>query len=619
MCTTESNNGSQFKDSHNGIHGGASFRTTKTKVFRKFILYCVLLLPLFLMYSRVFEPIAVPNLPDGEKKKKNATKSPQSHPLDKSKKEDSIAQSNKIQVEIDPTPEASGELVIVDANSTDSNSTNSTESDDYLCLNNPTFRFRDFEDRDCKWVASRPDERCRGRVKLKKHVTTFWCPRACMECPDETSCSDKLNFGWNWSPEFDCKWIKRPINKPYCDKMWLNESVSSFWCPEACQAVDSCQYEVAKRWNKKWNTTIVYLKDIDDHQQLEYAGLRGIAGSRGQCKCGLEGFSAEEFATVNWTNVGSVIINVTVASQYHSLLDSIPSSVTKIMQWREAFFEAPPQHVQDKFYIVMGTHFTDAMLNPFHYPENFERILPIVENPFSNRSRTAILLSSHCNTNETRFRDKFVAELEKHLDLEIYGKCGKKVYDIAPPKQARDFEESVVSGRKIKFSGKLYRQQLKEFYSNFKFFLAVENTGTKGYVSEKIFNALGSGAIPVYLGASRINEFPKLDGKNKWFINARDFPSVKALADYLNEVASDESKFLEYQQWHSYAQTNNSEFMPNAPANMKECMDILNTYRRKENRHRLVCKLCDADYLEEVRQRERETVEYINYPPSWEI
>ena len=84
-------------------------------------------------------------------------------------------------------------------------------------------------------------------------------------------------------------------------------------------------------------------------------------------------------------------------------------------------------------------------------------------------------------------------------------------------------------------------------------------------------------------------------------------------------MASDESKFLEYQQWHAYAQTNNSEFMPNAPANMKECMDILNTYRRKENRHRLVCKLCDADYLEEVRQRERETVEYINYPPSWEI
>jgi hypothetical protein len=72
--------------------------------------------------------------------------------------------------------------------------------------------------------------------------------------------------------------------------------------------------------------------------------------------------------------------------------------------------------------------------------------------------------------------------------------------------------------------------------SRYRFTLAFENTIGSDYVTEKFFQPLRVGSIPVYLGAPNIDEFSPGDDA---FINAADFGSAKELADYLMSADDD--------------------------------------------------------------------------------
>ena len=78
------------------------------------------------------------------------------------------------------------------------------------------------------------------------------------------------------------------------------------------------------------------------------------------------------------------------------------------------------------------------------------------------------------------------------------------------------------------------------------FHLAFENQNTNDYITEKLWLALQSGTIPVYLGASNIDEhfFP-----NHSFIKVDDFASTIELAQYLNKVANNETLYNSYHAW----------------------------------------------------------------------
>lgn len=68
---------------------------------------------------------------------------------------------------------------------------------------------------------------------------------------------------------------------------------------------------------------------------------------------------------------------------------------------------------------------------------------------------------------------------------------------------------------------------------DFRFTLAFENAVETDYVTEKFFEPLMVGTIPVYLGAPNVEEFaPGAD----CYIDARQFPNPKDLAAYLQTV-----------------------------------------------------------------------------------
>jgi len=75
--------------------------------------------------------------------------------------------------------------------------------------------------------------------------------------------------------------------------------------------------------------------------------------------------------------------------------------------------------------------------------------------------------------------------------------------------------------------------------SHYKFYLAFENLPVLDYVSEKVFEGLFAGTVPVYRGSPTIAKFMP---SNDSFIDASGMTPAQ-LAALLKDIGSDEKKY----------------------------------------------------------------------------
>jgi len=141
-----------------------------------------------------------------------------------------------------------------------------------------------------------------------------------------------------------------------------------------------------------------------------------------------------------------------------------------------------------------------------------------------------------------RFRDRwFWSELYKERlaairhfarcpDFDLYGHGWSDVSGLA----TRD--AAAVSRS---YRGELPALGKREALSRYRFAICFENTRFAGYVTEKVFDALAAGCIPVYLGAPDIEQYVP-EGV---FVDARRFRSYGALEKRLRGMASGEAEW----------------------------------------------------------------------------
>jgi hypothetical protein len=79
-----------------------------------------------------------------------------------------------------------------------------------------------------------------------------------------------------------------------------------------------------------------------------------------------------------------------------------------------------------------------------------------------------------------------------------------------------------------------------ETMRNYKFAFCFENTIFPGYVTEKIFDALMNGTVPIYLGAPDIADFVDQEA----FIDFRKYDDLERLHEYLKTMTEDEYQKL---------------------------------------------------------------------------
>jgi hypothetical protein len=87
--------------------------------------------------------------------------------------------------------------------------------------------------------------------------------------------------------------------------------------------------------------------------------------------------------------------------------------------------------------------------------------------------------------------------------------------------------------------------------AGYKFTLAFENACGQDYVTEKFFDPMTVGSVPIYLGAPNIKDFAP--GKC-CYIDIRDFSEPQSLAHYILQLGADDAAYRQYLDWkeHSY-------------------------------------------------------------------
>ncbi|MGF1450151.1 MAG: glycosyltransferase family 10 domain-containing protein [Opitutales bacterium] len=81
-----------------------------------------------------------------------------------------------------------------------------------------------------------------------------------------------------------------------------------------------------------------------------------------------------------------------------------------------------------------------------------------------------------------------------------------------------------------------------DFLRRYKFTIAFENKQLPGYITEKIIEPMAARSVPIYWGDPRVVE----EFNPASFINANDFESYEALADYIIEVDRDDARYRQY-------------------------------------------------------------------------
>jgi len=187
---------------------------------------------------------------------------------------------------------------------------------------------------------------------------------------------------------------------------------------------------------------------------------------------------------------------------------------------QESRVHRPYQTFWDRFDLTM-TFRRDADVFFGYLPELHK--LQAQPAPKAERANVSFFAS---NWLEYSGRTRYVAGLMRYLEVHSYGKC----LNNCPLSNDR--------GEKTKL----------EIIARYKFNLAFENAIEEDYVTEKFFEPLIAGTVPVYLGAPNVEEFAPGDC---CYIDVRKFPDPRDLAEYLSFLAGNDAAYGEFLAWRS--------------------------------------------------------------------
>ncbi|GCC27445.1 hypothetical protein chiPu_0005869 [Chiloscyllium punctatum] len=145
------------------------------------------------------------------------------------------------------------------------------------------------------------------------------------------------------------------------------------------------------------------------------------------------------------------------------------------------------------------------------------------------------------NWNSNHARVKYYNELYKYIEINTYGQA---------------------------FGDRLSNEKLIPTISKCKFYLSFENSIHEDYITEKLYNALLAGTVPVVLGPSRKNYENYIPADS--FIHVDDFKSAQELAAYLHMLNDNEDLYMNYFKWRKYYTVRMTRFWDEHACNVCE-------------------------------------------------
>lgn len=193
------------------------------------------------------------------------------------------------------------------------------------------------------------------------------------------------------------------------------------------------------------------------------------------------------------------------------------------VQWSQESAIQFPSLVDEEFcslYNLRMTYLLDSDVPiPYVVPDMFEQLPPLV--PLARRHPVAV--SAWVSSGFDRCgRDEYLASLMSAMPVHSYGRVCHNcdlANDVGPESKLAAIPQ-------------------------YRFTVAFENSMTTDYVTEKLFQPLLVGSVPIYRGAPNVATFAPAPHS---YIDTTDFDGPEDLAQFLLAMTDDE--YLQYHDW----------------------------------------------------------------------
>eukprot|EP00794_Sanderia_malayensis_P012258 gene12258-13522_t len=152
------------------------------------------------------------------------------------------------------------------------------------------------------------------------------------------------------------------------------------------------------------------------------------------------------------------------------------------------------------------------------------RPIPEVKGPLKNYAAEKKHMIAWAVSNCGIMREEYALELQEYIPVTVYGKCRQKFYSQGTCEHNTP--------------------ECEKQLSSYKFYLAFENDFCEDYVTEKYWGRIMHDTVPVVMGANY--DGLAIPGS---YIDTSKFTSIKALADYLNYLDTNDTAYNEYFAW----------------------------------------------------------------------
>ncbi|KAK2169639.1 hypothetical protein LSH36_8g07015 [Paralvinella palmiformis] len=192
------------------------------------------------------------------------------------------------------------------------------------------------------------------------------------------------------------------------------------------------------------------------------------------------------------------------------------------------------------------------------------------------KPKSVVWIVSHCDTHSRR--EWYVEELAKHIEVDVYGACGTLSCPIGDP-------------------------CLERFEMEYKFYLALENSYCRDYVTEKMYRTMTYEIVPIVFGGANYT----LDAPPHSVINILDYPHPRDLAAYLKYLSDNVTAYDEYFEWKRHYKIQHFRHRIFGQSFCKLCEDLNNPDFRYRNYSDIATwwleDFCDADIIPRIRRQ----------------
>ncbi|KAJ1453683.1 hypothetical protein M885DRAFT_523950 [Pelagophyceae sp. CCMP2097] len=169
--------------------------------------------------------------------------------------------------------------------------------------------------------------------------------------------------------------------------------------------------------------------------------------------------------------------------------------------------------------------------------------------PWEHKRNAVAAFVSNCKNAGAEKRLALLGEVSKHVEVHSYGKCLHNTDE--PPSPA----------------GENRGDAKRRILANYKFYLAFENAIVGDYVSEKVYDGLLAGSLPIYLGAKRVDRLTPAPEAVIKFSDFGDDP--RQLAAYLKMLQTNKTAYEKHFAWKEPPRNS-----PDAQAKFQTVLDM---------------------------------------------